>query len=812
MPVYADEHLSSGDKKPTNGESAPRVEFTNKELESAPDLYVTKTVESVVEGSEAPENDEFIFTVRIGGELAKEQIYRLFDKRGTTFDSIIHKDKKEDDNEIIKNRLGPERVSKKGAIEVPFTTSRSGEFTLKAGQMAVFQDLGSGTSYEVTEISQPEGYMQIVPTGEAPAKGTMQSKAEFVTFTNSYTPNDKGKKTNIEVTKTISFPQGYTAPEMPEFKFKLELMTKMDLSEMHEYSIVNTATGSVVRNGEMHGSEVEFALEAGQKVIFKNIDTNIDYKVTELSLSEEENPDGWKPTGSSVQEGATVSLVTPVLFNNASAAFAVTKRMEDGSLPDQAFTFQLTKGEYENRVAWGGVKYYLYNTLTGEMIVPEEMENPEETTAPEETEDPVETTILGETENLEEVENPEETAAPEELETKEAGTTDVNGMFTLKPGQTAVFMGVEPGTVYNVSEVSNPDYIQTLPNSEEGYRDKTASHAVEVLPFINKEAKKALTVTKQLVYSEDDDRRPSEQQKFYFTLSMKGENNEFQPVEGAVLTKEVGGSQITEATDKDGGFWVGANETVRFFDLEKGKDYKVEEKIQEPYSTEYELANGQDASQEGTLTGKDGLNFTFENLYTPDKLDLYLLKAKSPLEDAVLQGAEFRLVRVDVKKSENVEGETEEVETEIGTYETDSDGKLTVRDLKSGTYRLYETKAPEGYMMMANPVTFKVKRTGSQKLEIFLGDSETPAPEGTEFKAWTKEEFPGGVVTKDPEAYFQMKTGNANDELHIKVYNDMLYELPNSGGPGIFWNILSGITFMMAASYLYWKRIRLHNR
>lgn len=777
-PVYAaeDDAAEMGKEEP-----APRVVFTNKERESAPDLYVTKTVESMTEGTEAPKDDVFTFTVRIGGDLAKKQVYRLFDQKGTLFDNSIHKEKKKDDNEIVKDGLGPERANKEknGFTEVivPFTTDSSGVFTLKAGQVALFEDLGSGTSYEVTEIAQPEGYMQTFPNGNAPAKGTMEEKAEFVTFTNSYTPTDKGKKTDIEISKTISFPQGYQMPELPEFKFKLELMCKIDDLETHEYIVVDTADGNVVRTGEMYGNEVEFSLEAGQKAIFKNVDTNIDYRVTELKLSEEENPDGWKPTGGSVTEGATVSPVTPVIFNNASAAFAVTKRMEDNSTPDKTFTFQLTRGEHEKCAVWEGVKYYLYNTSTGELIEPEGSEASEGIQA--------------------------------------AGKTDGKGLFYLKPGQTAVFVGVEPGTVFNVSEISDPDYIQALPNSSEGYTDKTASHAVEVLPFVNKEAKKALTVTKHLVYPDDDDRRPSEQQKFYFILSKKEETEntqaaEYKPVAGAVLTREAGGSQITDATDEDGGFWVGANETVRFFDLPQGKEYRVEEKILDSYSAEYELGEGQQASQEGTLT-KDGLEFTFKNLYTPDMLDLYLLKAKSPLEDVVLEGAQFLLVRVDRKKSED-DGTETETETEIGIYETKADGKFTVRDLKSGTYRLYETKAPAGYMPMKEPVTFKVKRTGSQKLEIFLGESDNAnVQEGTAFKEWMVADFPDGVVIKDPEAYYQIKGGNANDELHIKVYNDMLYELPNSGGPGIFRSILSGIALMMAASWLYWKRVRLQN-
>lgn len=829
VPVYAMkvDHNVSGSLE---GQT-PRIVYTNEEIPSRPNLYVTKSITSTAENVEIPENDEFTFTLWIDGKLAKGREYRLFDRKGTEFNKDIHIEPKEDDDEVIKN-LGPEVANKvqnesvtEGVLEPFKTDDNSGSFTLKEGQVAVFEELGSGTAYEVKENSK-EGYIQIEPAGGASVPGTMKDKAEVVTFTNLYTPSDDGEKTDLEIRKTVSFPKGYTPPESPDFPFKLVLKGGYEADEEHEYIISDIKTGNIIRQETMLGNEVDFTLKGDQMATFKDIDVDIDYKVSELNLPENENLDGWRQTYSSESEGTTKSPVTPVVFNNASAAFTVTKNMEDNSKPDQEFTFQLTKGEKENCSVWEGAKYYLYST-TGEMITLEE-------SGDEKLDDETQK------EDIEKEDDKKNAGI--------SGTTDKNGLFKLKPGQAAVFVNVKPGTIYNVSEISNPDYIQTVPNSAEGYTSKTVSDAVEILPFVNKEAEKALTVTKKLGYTPDDDRRPAEQQKFYFILSegtekntgdTSGENTsgegtqvqyQYTPVVGEIYTKEVGGSEYTEKTDENGGFWVGANETVRFFSLTKGKHYKVEEQNHDSYSDEYKLPDS--ISQEGDLAGSEGLAFTFENLYTPDKLDLYLIKAKNPQEDIVLEGAKFRLVRVEIKEDKingedseedgqekPTEGTTgsekkKEVEKEIGVYTTDAEGKITISGLNSGTYRLYEIEAPVGYQLMKHPVTIQVERikdkivNGSKELKVTINDSQKDinVEKGTAFKGPGAD---GSVISKEPEGYFIMGEGSANDELHIKVYNDPLYDLPSAGGQGIFLYILSGIVLMMAASYLYWKKVRL---
>ena len=79
--------------------------------------------------------------------------------------------------------------------------------------------------------------------------------------------------------------------------------------------------------------------------------------------------------------------------------------MEDNSTPDVSFTFLLTKGD---KSVWAEAPYLLYRT-NGEPVLDEEG-------------------------------------------VQVSGVTDENGQFRLKPGQTAVFTGIRPGTVYNVSE------------------------------------------------------------------------------------------------------------------------------------------------------------------------------------------------------------------------------------------------------------------------------------------------------------------------------------------------------------------------
>ena len=52
------------------------------------------------------------------------------------------------------------------------------------------------------------------------------------------------------------------------------------------------------------------------------------------------------------------------------------------------------------------------------------------------------------------------------------------------------------------------------------------------------------------------------------------------------------------------------------------------------------------------------------------------------------------------------------------------------------------------------------------------------------------------------------KTTDTNEEdiWVIKVKNDALYDLPSTGGIGIFWYTIGGMLLMMAAALVLYKR------
>lgn len=678
-------------------EEVTRVTFEN-EQNNSPDLYVTKNIESASGDYEAPAGLRFTFILRLNGSLADRLEYRVFDENGS---------------EVYNYSDGESTEDKSNKI--PYRTDRSGTFTLAPGQTARFEYVGVGTSYEVTEV-QTDGWIQTTPSGGAPATGTVTDNGAWANFVNL--TGESGGEAKLLIRKDISFPDGYEAPETPDFTFYLELGNRPWAQE--PYTVIDTVSGSETGSG-ITGSDGSFTLKGGQTAQFENIPQDTDYNVTE------QDADGWRISGNASQEGTTgTSGTVTVYFNNANASFIVTKTMQDGSKPDKEFTFLLTDA---NRTVWRDAPYLLYYT-TGEQVLDDEG-------------------------------NPVE------------GATDENGNFTLKPGQAALFTGIETGTVYNVSEIGDPDYVQAVPSSPEGYTDKTITDAVEVLPFVNREAEGGLSVTKRLVNS--DGEAPLEQKEFAFVLRRLAEAEEpdaantYEPVEGAVYSLETGTSQYTYQTDSEGKFTLKANETARFTGLPAG-DYQVE-KLQG--SQEY---TAQVKVQEGSLTSSEpNLSFVFTNEYSNRLFNLYLIKEDH--RDNALEGAEFMLYRDELNQNP--------VQEE--PYVTDSDGKITVESLKTGTYYLVETKAPEGYQLLANPVKIDVTWL-EDEMQVTVDDKTITSTE------------------KDDQIYIAQKS-DGPDEVQVKIYNSRNFTLPVTGGTAVLLGVaLVGIAVLMITMWRMGKK------
>ena len=663
----------------SDASEVPRVTFTN-EYDPMPDLYISKTVVSADDRYPAPEDAEFLFTLKLDGKLAANRQYRVFDKNG---------------NEVFHPQ----------GEHVAFKTSRSGDFTLKADQTALFEAVGTGTSYEVTE--QPlEDFIQIDPANGSAVAGTVTSEGAVASFTNMYVPKSEGKNTKLTVTKRISFPEGYQLPpDAKSFGYTLELGGKPYANEA--YTVTDVSTGEIVGTGTTD-EKGHFFIDGGQTATFDQVKVDVDYRVTE-----DDEKENWWVVGDRVAEGATQSPITTVNYTNATAAFVVTKTLSDKTEPDVNFTFFLTDAE---RRVWKDAKYYLY-TVSGNRV------------------------------------------------DEKIYHTGEDGSFTLKPGQAAVFFGIEPGTVYNVKEQADPDYVQQIPNSADGYTDKVVQDTVELLPFVNKQSDEGriLKVTKLIKQSGEE--APLIQDSFQFKLSKREASGDFSAVKNAGYSVTVGSSQYTYETDEEGLFTIKANETAVFKGLSSGT-YKVEEV---GMNSEYQPENGI-FSLEGELVSEP-LSFTFTNVYTPKMLDMYLVKKNH--SDDVLQGAEFMLYR-DENLNNPVQAEP---------LVTDSEGKITIQNLKAGIYYLVETKSPQGYQLLANPVKLELSREGNHISVTIDGKKYT-------------------TTDPDEQIYIQ-QNDDSNDEVHITIYNSRSFGLPVTGGAGAA--VVLVLAGMIGIIFIMWR-------
>ncbi|RHV65210.1 MULTISPECIES: SpaA isopeptide-forming pilin-related protein [Clostridia] len=128
-----------------------------------------------------------------------------------------------------------------------------------------------------------------------------------------------------------------------------------------------------------------------------------------------------------------------------------------------------------------------------------------------------------------------------------------------------------------------------------------------------------------------------------------------------------------------------------------------------------------------------------------------------------LSGAEFELKQNDTTIATGTSGDNGAI-----TWVT-ADGQNVDLNSLNGTYVIHETKAPEGYMK-----------------------SDTD---------WTVE-FDNGLLTKLDGAAV---TGDGNTGVEITLTNKKLYNLPHTGGLGIYLFTIGGMLLMGAAAWILYK-------
>ena len=134
-------------------------------------------------------------------------------------------------------------------------------------------------------------------------------------------------------------------------------------------------------------------------------------------------------------------------------------------------------------------------------------------------------------------------------------------------------------------------------------------------------------------------------------------------------------------------------------------------------------------------------------------------------------------------------------ETETGTvrWYTDSARTTIAESISVGTYYLTETKAPVGYAVSEEVWTIVFAEEASPV--VYKGKIEGEIPSDAEpIAIHPKEEVDdSGVRHVITEFYF---------------VDEVLYELPSTGGPSMYWYMFSGMLLMMAGTLILYNKKR----
>ena len=165
------------------------------------------------------------------------------------------------------------------------------------------------------------------------------------------------------------------------------------------------------------------------------------------------------------------------------------------------------------------------------------------------------------------------------------------------------------------------------------------------------------------------------------------------------------------------------------------------------------------------------------------------LTKKGEGTDDVLEGVKFELTDSENQPVKVQKNGTNEFYTPGGTSNevtTATDGKIYIRGLKPGTYKLTETKTKAGYVLLKDPVEIMI----TQK------EAESGIAEATVGRK--------PVTMQNDQKNSDSKTA----EVPLTVVNSKGFDLPATGGRGIALFTIAGIAIVAAAGSLLFMRKR----
>ena len=216
---------------------------------------------------------------------------------------------------------------------------------------------------------------------------------------------------------------------------------------------------------------------------------------------------------------------------------------------------------------------------------------------------------------------------------------------------------------------------------------------------------------------------------------------------------------------------------MKFTDLPAGYEYRVsEETIDSNNQYHYTITSGTTLDTDDKTIATDTITNT---------LNWSLKKTNSPEgNDAAvaLQDATFELKQGDTLIATGTSGADGMVTWIPEEINSNSDETYNMQNL-SGTYVLTETKAPSGYQLLKSASWTLTFDSNGKLTNVAGSDSKF-------------------------DTYISKADGNATDGIVVTLKNDLLYELPETGGSGTYWYTLSGTLLMMGAALIVYREKR----
>lgn len=353
------------------------------------------------------------------------------------------------------------------------------------------------------------------------------------------------------------------------------------------------------------------------------------------------------------------------------------------------------------------------------------------------------------------------------------GTTDANGIVTGVPaGYTVVITQILSGTSFKVEEVNldSNNYLTPVKTIAEGTFDTSDVTGADGAIKLGADVQVTVTNSKPVN-----------------TLNIRKVDADNQnPLSGATFKlQKWDGSQFEDVLDEKGEIWTvttDANGNATFDNLEKGKyqvteisasDGYVLDESQKSFTIDLPYSGSNDNTitvNENNKLGDFYLEVT--KMVTNQRKTWQIIKRSSSSNDLYLENAEFQLATAEDLSGTIYHGKSDANGKLVWYTDAEYQNPIDETQIAAGTYTLTETKAPAGY----------VKST--EQWNITIGQNG----------AWVN-----GTGMKD------RNKSETNNQITCYFENTAVYELPSTGGSGVYRYTIGGALLMMAAALILYK-------